>query len=139
MTDRELLELAAKAAGIDGAYRAGMFPGFVGSDIGGADVPWNPLHNDGQALRLAARLGLLVDTIRRGFKEGNVCAVHSTGAFYEPKQPDPYAATRRAIVRAAADIGAKRVTKPDSRPENCGTGHCSCIECPYPKTDWSAA
>jgi hypothetical protein len=31
--------------------------------------------------------------------------------------------------------GAKLVTKPDSRPQNCGTGHCSCIECPYPKTD----
>lgn len=25
------------------------------------------------------------------------------------------------------------------RPQNCGTGHCSCIECPYPKADWSAA
>ena len=36
-------------------------------------------------------------------------------------------------------IGAKPVTKPDSRPQNCGTGHCSCIECPYQKTDWSAA
>jgi hypothetical protein len=35
--------------------------------------------------------------------------------------------------------GAKLVTKPDSRPQNCGTGHCSCIECLYPKTDWSAA
>jgi len=30
-------------------------------------------------------------------------------------------------------------TSTDSRPQNCGTGHCSCIECPYPKPDWSAA
>lgn len=25
------------------------------------------------------------------------------------------------------------VTKPESRPQNCGTGHCSCIVCPYVK------
>lgn len=42
-------------------------------------------------------------------------------------------------IEAFHGIGAKLVTKPDSRPQNCGTGHCSCIECPYPKTDWSAA
>ena len=35
-----------------------------------------------------------------------------------------------AIVAA---MNAPLVTKPDSRPQNCGTGHCSCIECPYPK------
>lgn len=34
---------------------------------------------------------------------------------------------------------AQQVAVPDARPPNCGTGHCSCIECPYPKTDWSAA
>ena len=34
---------------------------------------------------------------------------------------------------------APLVTKPDSRPQNCGSNHCSCIECPYPKTDWAAA
>jgi hypothetical protein len=42
-------------------------------------------------------------------------------------------------VEAFHGIGVKPVTKPDSRPQNCGTGHCSCIECPYPKADWSAA
>ena len=138
MTDRELLELAAKAADM-GRVSNGVLTGVTMYKTDDGWVEWDPLTDDGDALRLAVRLGLLLDTIRRGFKEGNVCAVHSTGAFYEPKQPDPYAATRRAIVRAAADIGAKLVTKPDSRPQNCGTGHCSCIECPYPKTDWSAA
>lgn len=47
-----------------------------------------------------------------------------------------------AIIRAVEahhSIGAKLVTKQDSRPQNCGTGHCSCIDCPYPKPDWSAA
>ena len=28
-------------------------------------------------------------------------------------------------------------TKPDSRPQNCGTGYCSCIECHY--KDWREA
>jgi hypothetical protein len=107
MTDKELLETAAKAAGIDGAYRDGMFSGIVTAVIGGGDFPWNPLRNSGQALELAVKLELMVDTIQRGYKEGNVCAVYSGGAFYEPKMPDPCAATRRAIVRAAASIGEK--------------------------------
>ena len=131
MTDRELLEMAAKAAGITGGQSKHGYWNMTdidgksvvccsgwakfNSDTGEPQNPtfadaieeldWNPLIDDGDALRLAVRLGLLVDTIRRGYKEGNVCAVHSTGAFYEPKQPDPYAATRRAIVRAAAEIG----------------------------------
>jgi len=46
------------------------------------------------------------------------------------------AKTALAIVSA---MNAPLVTKPDSLPQNCGTGHCSCIECPYPKPDWSAA
>ena len=41
-----------------------------------------------------------------------------------------------AIVAA---MNTPPATKPDSRPQNCGTGHCSCIECPYTKPDWSAA
>lgn len=44
----------------------------------------------------------------------------------------------------AAAQGAKPETEipaseKNERPQNCGTGYCSCIECPYPKTDWSAA
>jgi hypothetical protein len=30
-------------------------------------------------------------------------------------------------------MNAALVTKPDSRPKNCGTNHCSCIVCPYVK------
>ena len=45
----------------------------------------------------------------------------------------------RAKVRNHIEDNLKLVTKPDSRPKNCGTGYCSCIECPYPKQDWSAA
>lgn len=106
MEDKKLLELAAKASGWsswDWLAGNGVMNVY---DADGHHDTFNPLEDDGDALRLAVRLGLMVDAIRRGYKEGHVCAVHSIGAFYEPKMPDPYAATRRAIVRAAAEIGA---------------------------------
>lgn len=87
-TDRELLELAAKAAG----------PGvWLEHD----DRPWNPLTDDGDALRLAVNLGMNLD-----FVNGNSGAqLIGVGFFSEPHNSYPYAATRRAIVRAAAEIG----------------------------------
>ena len=82
MTDRELLELAAKAAGIeDISYYLD-------------DFLWNPLTDDGDALRLAVKLNLLYGKV---FVR-NVADNHEDG-------DDIYAATRRAIVLAAAEIG----------------------------------
>jgi len=84
-TDRELLELAAKAAGIPWVEGGPSRMGWAG---------WNPLTDDGDALRLAVKLN--IDAGKPGmrlsvdWREGE----------------DPYAATRRAIVRAAAAIGA---------------------------------
>lgn len=82
-TDKELLILAAKGAGIklkvigDNQWRI---------DANGQTIGyWNPLTDDGDAFRLAVALGLTV-----------IVAVHGD---------DPYAATRRAIVRAGAAIG----------------------------------
>lgn len=49
--DKELLELAAKAAGIDGDYSKRA------NSIAHPDGYWNPLTDDGDALRLAAKLG----------------------------------------------------------------------------------
>lgn len=82
MTDRELLELAAKAAGLN-----------VGTDEGSYDDLkwWNPLTNDGDALRLAVKLGIDVSKAQL--------------VYYDKTSNDPYAATRRAIVRTAAEIG----------------------------------
>ena len=59
MTDRELLELAAKAAGIELVWRnfsnvPNLFKGLSSDEI------WNPLADDGDALRLAATLGMWV-------------------------------------------------------------------------------
>ena len=87
MTDRELLKLAAKAAGMDYSVWS----------PGSAPIVWNPLHYDGDALRLAMQLDLVV--LQRNAKTRNgYQAVEAEGA-------DLYAATRRAIVRAAAEIG----------------------------------
>jgi hypothetical protein len=95
MTDRELLELAAKAAG----YWAAEFncP---------ANLPhknWNPLTDDGDALRLAVKLVMTIEQ----WSEGHVyVGYRHPGNFeHERHRKDPLAATRRAIVRAAAEIG----------------------------------
>ena len=105
-TDRELLELAAKAAGI----KALLAPDGVLRDCTGrheaqnifSAPTWNPLTDDGDALRLAVNFGLLLrnrnnlaDAYSREYSEGTL-----------PK--DNYAAMRRAIVRAAADIGKQQ-------------------------------
>jgi hypothetical protein len=100
MTDRELLELAAKAAGLAGTWdphlhdiRLAMF-----------DAEWwNPLTDDGDALRLAVRLG-----IKFSISYNRVSAIANPGENHvsEPVVgDDEMAATRRAIVRAAAEIG----------------------------------
>ena len=87
MTDRELLELAAKAAG----YWAADFncP---------ANLPhknWNPLTDDGDALRLAVRLEMCVDFMDRRVIAGELpeVVIDFNGDY------------RRAIVRAAAELG----------------------------------
>jgi hypothetical protein len=110
--DRELLELAAKAAGLlivgdvdrmigQPAHRAG---GYVIRNDRGGDSCWNPLTDDGDALRISVTLGLKIEHYSVT-SEGR-CRV-GAGVGYAPVtyEGDPYAATRRAIVRAAAEIG----------------------------------
>jgi hypothetical protein len=109
--DRELLKLAAKAAGY---YFHGLRIGkdylncYV-SKTGDSDdwFVWSPLTDDGDALRLAVKLGL---QLRRHYYEGeyfvdSMLQWRVGGVTYsEPIASDPYAATRRAIVRAAAAL-----------------------------------
>ena len=116
MTDKELLELAAKAAGyqLDGlasryiAQGVGVDDFLELNDSGGHSV-WNPLTNDGDALRLAVRLRLRVccptsDSDCALASNGDVTA-YSEDDLTDIPMSDLYAATRRAIVRAAAEIG----------------------------------
>lgn len=89
MTDRELLELAAKAAGIEHVTPMMVEWG-----------KWNPLEDDGDALRLAVKLFLTVE-VEDGFSE----AISEWSSNIEAHNGDSCAATRRAIVKAAAKIG----------------------------------
>ena len=106
MSDRELLELAAKAAGysFDGQVLRNNETDF---EYDG----WNPLTDDGDALRLAVKLGLFIS--HSAYKPGENAYGFVRISWYgqrvefesEKFTDDPYAATRRAIVRAAAEIG----------------------------------
>lgn len=102
MTDRELLELAAKAAGIVGEHdHYGIW--VIGSYEQGGTF-WNPLTDDGDALRLAVKLGLNIMLMPDCAEPWvDVCGPESEAD--ELYGDDPYAATRRAIVRAVAEIG----------------------------------
>lgn len=104
MTDRELLELAAKAAGVELGWNKNDTPPKP-FRMDNADW-WNPLIADGDALRLAVKLRLHVDHSRINASSVSVWIVTDTGATsFDEDGDDPYAATRRAIVRAAAEIG----------------------------------
>ena len=91
-TDKELLELAAKAIGLTLKYN------YLGNRD--ARQEWDPLTDDGDALRLAVDLGIAVRRI-----SNKAMASSSAGQFNEYCDNDKRAATRRAIVRAAAAIG----------------------------------
>ena len=114
MSDRELLELAAKAAGVEINYSTTNGGGFsnTGFDIVGNAVldwhngtVWNPLTDDGDALRLAVKLMMSVEISAHEESTyayaGDVPRVYA----YEMWRDDKDAATRRAIVRSAAEIG----------------------------------
>ena len=109
MTDRELLEMAAKAAGIvihrgSGWQSNMLFMPTVG-DGTVTGVQWDPLDDDGDALRLAATLRLTVgdeDQSVRSMAFAYARHRQDLPHCYEPSQLDPAAAYRRAIVRAAA-------------------------------------
>ena len=99
MIDRELLELAAKAGGIPFDPIA-IGPG--GARLIRGNVWWNPLTDDGDALRLAVKLRMTVKATEYGaaaYKDD----LYRLVALGEATSIE--AATRRAIVRAAAEIG----------------------------------
>lgn len=85
MTDRELLEMAAKAAGYEYEWewpRGAKRPLFMRIKDGDRMPVWQPMSDAGDALRLACDVPLLAINPRDGTR-----------------------ATCRAIVSAAAEIG----------------------------------
>jgi len=118
MTDKELLENAAKAAGIDGQYASlDEFPDWMTCHDGEGiyftgSQAWNPLTDDGDALRLAVKLSqmegglaLCLNSRLNSYGFAQCYTNENTVSPTEDMSHDPYAATRRAIVRAATEIG----------------------------------
>ena len=103
MTDRELLELAARAAEIDFYWMTG--DGWERTTNKFSDKRWNPLIDDGDAWRLAVKLELSVYVNRRMINVTHSMRPFTELEIVEDDPTDPYAATRLAIVRAAAEIG----------------------------------
>jgi hypothetical protein len=117
MTDRELLGLAAKAAGYDVVWnerwQAFQHRAPQPDAHGQFRHPWVPLTDDGDALRLAVKLGMdvSVEYTLPPFAKAMVNA--ATDILAEPIENCPYSATRRAIVRAAAEIGRAEINAPE--------------------------
>ena len=94
MTDREMLELAAKAADLT------WHDDHIWVDEIAEYVPWNPLKDDGDALRLAVDLSMDVHTssyVSVRLVDFSVLTVYGNPG-------DSAAATRRRIVEAAAEF-----------------------------------
>lgn len=91
-TDRELLQKAAKAAGYWSVeFRCpDMLP-----------AGWDPLADDAHAFRLAVKLRIDVAHFA-GSEFVEAWNPAMVDPLDEPYRADPYAAARRAIVRAAA-------------------------------------
>ncbi|MBV6027270.1 hypothetical protein [Pseudomonas aeruginosa] len=100
MNDRELLELAARAAGyqFSYSYRSLSSPAVpVILAETGRWRKWDPRHDDGDALRLAVLLNLEIHS-----PQSDPTVMFRTAeddVFYQDT------CIRRAIVRAAAEIG----------------------------------
>jgi hypothetical protein len=118
-TDKELLELAARAAGLEHMKWIGpiglvkMINPSRPDKTGSIGPYWNPLTDDGDALRLAVRLRLRVDCyddlveVMDGCEPYKIGPESFTNRFVKIEEfdSDPLSATRRAIVLAAAEIG----------------------------------
>jgi hypothetical protein len=101
MDDRELLEMAAKAAGYIGRVgsdQRGEVAFCIHSPDGSFLSNWRPLTDDGDALRLAMTLGMRV-------QPGYVWLDGVGGFSHREQGGDKMASTRLCIVRASAAIG----------------------------------
>jgi hypothetical protein len=108
MTDRELLEAAARAAGMDGwrwtgSSMAKMIDPNRPESTGSIGPNWNPLVDDADAFRLGVKLRIDIwhHTAHTAAGKAPGFKIRSSGIDSEADRP---AATRRAIVMAAAAL-----------------------------------
>ncbi len=107
MTDKELLKNASKAAGIENLLGLG-FDSHIPYWLNDSKQPepryWNPLIDDGDALRLAVKLRL---DLMQQYELQQVSVFEGENLELVPYGDDPYAAMRYAIVFMAAEIGKR--------------------------------
>lgn len=110
MNDKELLVFAAKAANLPLVDSADTENGDFWIDADGTYC--NPLTEDGCALQLAVNLGIVIQSTCHDEYDNLYAAAYAYDedgmeicSVREVYTSDPYTATRRAIVRAAAEIG----------------------------------
>ncbi|MGI0618477.1 hypothetical protein ACRCOS_01130 [Pseudomonas aeruginosa] len=104
MSDRELTEFAAKAAGICGTWdERGQC--LIIASIGMSWEHWRPLLDDGDAFRLAVLLEMPVHPGRvwKSFRTGIDDDFREVSVF--PEVTGDITSIRRAIVEVAAEIG----------------------------------
>ena len=105
---KELLTLAAKAAGYQVCHFGCPFPGaFVADDLKGLSFYWNPRDSSAEAFELAVKLRLRVECCDNGriYVWRGAALVHRGVALHENNDAEMNAAARLAILRAAAEIG----------------------------------
>lgn len=107
MTDRELIEYAAKAAHMEGKWDDKDDGWFVPGKHGGwaSLIRWDPLTINGQAFDLMVKIGMSVKVRHHRDCTYAVIPHRASAGCSHGQTGDAYAATRRAIVRVAAEIG----------------------------------
>ena len=129
MPDRKLLELAAKAMGYElEPYINSKKPHRLvdhESGEGLVAILWAPLDDDGEAFRIQVALGICItpypvyteskhSVIAKQRRNTDLLREFNPTEVIELYAGDPNAATRRAIVRCAAEIGRETGTTTDS-------------------------
>lgn len=109
MDEKQMLLMAAKAAKAAGLNVFEIGGTFLYKPYANHSIVhrWNPLEDDGDALRLAVKLRLVLDIERD--RSCTSVGDHSGRFGVQPwGAKGPEAATRLAIVRAAAQVGRRR-------------------------------
>lgn len=103
MQPKELIELAAKAVGLNYCHATG----FACRPDGEPPKPWNPWENSGDAFELGVSLRIIHHS------DGDVAIAQSAESEHEvalsisDNDNDPIVATRRAIIHVAAKLACK--------------------------------
>lgn len=107
MTNRELLEFAAKAAGMTLYWsKQKALPDKCFYRNGGIQKPWNPLENDGDTQRLEVTLRIQTKIT----EDYAISSIMDVALAQVPLGSDSFAAARRAATEAAAVVGRSMTT-----------------------------